>query len=294
MQHQQQSHDYYSLHGHDSPVTSICSSTDLLVVSTSTDGVMQLWSLQDTTEPRSCSTMRIACGITSALFFSRSIAATAGDGCLHMFDIVSGTHRRVCQRGDVSVVNDVATDGELVGFGGDGGSLLFCDPRSRQIARETKFGAPITSLANDGGRWFCGLANGSIYETNSSGQTQALHTHNQVISGLTALSGRLFSRDIGGTAAVWDTKPFSLASRLILKFTLDQPSSCPLLPRAVGCPDGVLVGLGDGSCELFDETGGRKWRKQTFHEGFVSKVIALGDGRLVSAGWDKNVHVFHE
>lgn len=289
----QTSRSLIHLEGHSGHVTSLSVSPQGLLASSCTEGTVQLWSVLQPDEPSCHATLSVGCGASAAAFCDNWIGVSAGDGRLHLFDIISGSHRKIQpSRSDINILNDVVWSDDMLVFGGDSGRVFFCDPRSRQIAREVQCGPPITALAAEGQRWFCGLADGTVREIDNRGNTNVLYTHSGIVSGLCATEGVLSSRDSKGALTMWNTKPFVTESRLIRENTQTEPFTCPLLARLSVSPSGLFIGHGNGSCEHVDLSGDRRWIRQDIHDGAVTKVIAIGDGFVASSGWDGRVTIF--
>jgi hypothetical protein len=283
-----------TLEGHKGHVTSLAISPQKLLASSCTEGTVQLWNVLLANEAQSHATLNVGCGVSATSFCDNWVALVGGDGRLHMFDVVSGAHRKVLQRssGDSNILNDVFCSDDVIAFGGDSGRVFFCDPRSRQVIREAYCGAPVTAIAGEGHRWYCGLADGTVREIDDGGHTTILYAHSSVVSGIVAVEGTLASRDVNGAVRVWCTKPFVIdQSRLVVHKAPEVPFACPLLARIAASPSGLFLGHGNGSCELLDFNGDRRWLRRNVHEGAVTKVLEICEGYIASSGWDGRVTI---
>lgn len=281
----------FTLDGHKGHVTSLSVSLQQLLLSTCSEGTAQLWNVQNCDDPRSVGTLSVNCGITSSAFCENWVVLSGGDGSVHMFDTVSGRRKRLPQRPRTSVINDVACDGEVIAFGGDEGSVIFCDPRSPQMIRECQCGAPVTALGVGAGQWFCGLADGRILELGNGGNVVPLHSHRDVVTGLTVSGGIVATRDMCGTVKLWNSKPFASSRRIIAE--MDFASlPFPLLSRLHSSGSGMFLGHSDGSCEMVSWDGRRVWSKSNVHRDAVTSVVPISENVAAASGWDGTVVMF--
>jgi len=188
----------------------------------------------------------------------------------------------------------VLNDGRLV-FEFRGGTIWLWDPSSDSCAagfRGHEGSVNALAILGDGR-----LASGSddktirLWDPNSGACTNVLEGHEKSVTALAVLcDGRLASGSNDGTIRIWD--PSSGACADVIKRHSGVNALAVLCDGRLACGFGFGFGLSITGIHLLDLQNPANNIIIEGSEGWVTSLVVLGDGSLVSAGFSGNIKIW--
>ncbi len=301
--------------GHAAPVRALALAGDL-VVSTSSDGTVRAWDLDDGSPVRTLSPPPTSFSATTSavpaatppeiagrmpvlgahglcVTTSGLVVTAHGDGLVRAWDLDTGAC--VAQHRLRTYAWSLAPIGDRIAAACDDGRLRLLDARTLEIvevaerigARTGGSGAQFlcACAAVDGALVVAGASRGmTVFDPARMTATAELRGHDAPARALAAVPGtrRLLSASLDGTVALWDLAGPTLVARA----ELPGGAWSVAAERA----DTALVGGRDGALTRVALPDLRVLASAQIHAGAIAAIALLPDGRAVTGGEDRTLH----